>query len=273
MRSVRASRFVVTAARLPTSPAACRVASARSIRRGKSIARSLRPGDVGALDVAELALEALVDDLILLRPGEPAGVLVVVAVDEFEQRRERAAELRAQTAPVADVEDPCQLLADVRVVEVLGVMGVVGDRHIAGPPRRAVGVRPATYPGSAGPDRRHRQLARIPGALSYTDRDGRRSTGRRCWRAWRDEQFDVLVIGGGITGVGTALDAASRGLRTALVERRRLRRRARRRRAPSSSTAGCATSSRATSGWSTRRSPSGSGCGATPRTSCACSRS
>ena len=33
------------------------------------------------------------------------------------------------------------------------------------------------------------------------------------------EQFDVLVIGGGITGVGVALDAASRGLRTALVER------------------------------------------------------
>src|SRR6185436_13867887 len=35
----------------------------------------------------------------------------------------------------------------------------------------------------------------------------------------RHEQFDVLVIGGGITGVGTALDAASRGLKTALVER------------------------------------------------------
>jgi glycerol-3-phosphate dehydrogenase len=34
-----------------------------------------------------------------------------------------------------------------------------------------------------------------------------------------DETFDVLVIGGGITGVGVALDAASRGLRTALVER------------------------------------------------------
>ncbi|WP_208028057.1 glycerol-3-phosphate dehydrogenase/oxidase [Rhabdothermincola sediminis] len=31
--------------------------------------------------------------------------------------------------------------------------------------------------------------------------------------------FDVLVIGGGITGAGCALDAASRGLRTALVER------------------------------------------------------
>jgi glycerol-3-phosphate dehydrogenase len=33
------------------------------------------------------------------------------------------------------------------------------------------------------------------------------------------ETFDVLVIGGGITGAGAALDAASRGLRTALVER------------------------------------------------------
>ena len=38
-------------------------------------------------------------------------------------------------------------------------------------------------------------------------------------RRLEDEVFDVLVIGGGITGVGAALDAASRGLRTALVER------------------------------------------------------
>ena len=35
----------------------------------------------------------------------------------------------------------------------------------------------------------------------------------------RDEQFDVLVVGGGITGAGVALDAVTRGLRTALVER------------------------------------------------------
>jgi glycerol-3-phosphate dehydrogenase len=38
-------------------------------------------------------------------------------------------------------------------------------------------------------------------------------------RRLRHEQFDVLVIGGGITGAGVALDAASRGLRVALVER------------------------------------------------------
>jgi glycerol-3-phosphate dehydrogenase len=38
-------------------------------------------------------------------------------------------------------------------------------------------------------------------------------------RRLASEQFDILVIGGGITGAGVALDAASRGLRTALVER------------------------------------------------------
>jgi glycerol-3-phosphate dehydrogenase len=35
-----------------------------------------------------------------------------------------------------------------------------------------------------------------------------------------NEQFDLLVIGGGITGVGIAQDAAARGLKTALVEQR-----------------------------------------------------
>ena len=34
-----------------------------------------------------------------------------------------------------------------------------------------------------------------------------------------DDPFDLLVVGGGITGVGVALDASSRGLRTALIER------------------------------------------------------
>jgi glycerol-3-phosphate dehydrogenase len=38
-------------------------------------------------------------------------------------------------------------------------------------------------------------------------------------RRLADDPFDVLVVGGGIVGAGCALDAASRGLRTALVER------------------------------------------------------
>jgi len=35
----------------------------------------------------------------------------------------------------------------------------------------------------------------------------------------RTQQFDLIVIGGGITGAGIALDAASRGLKVALVEK------------------------------------------------------
>lgn len=35
-----------------------------------------------------------------------------------------------------------------------------------------------------------------------------------------DEHFDVVIIGGGSTGLGAAVDAASRGLRTAVVEQR-----------------------------------------------------
>jgi len=35
----------------------------------------------------------------------------------------------------------------------------------------------------------------------------------------RETVFDVLVIGGGITGAGIALDAASRGLRVGLIEK------------------------------------------------------
>jgi glycerol-3-phosphate dehydrogenase len=52
------------------------------------------------------------------------------------------------------------------------------------------------------------------------------------WQAWpvhpfrredslrrlAQEEFDVLIVGGGVTGAGVALDAASRGLKTALVE-------------------------------------------------------
>jgi glycerol-3-phosphate dehydrogenase len=55
----------------------------------------------------------------------------------------------------------------------------------------------SSVPGSLGPRQRERDLDRL-----------------------RNEEFDVLVIGGGITGVGCALDAATRGLSVALVEQR-----------------------------------------------------
>ncbi len=38
------------------------------------------------------------------------------------------------------------------------------------------------------------------------------------WKRMKREELDVLVIGGGITGAGIALDAVTRGLKTAVVE-------------------------------------------------------
>jgi glycerol-3-phosphate dehydrogenase len=42
----------------------------------------------------------------------------------------------------------------------------------------------------------------------------------RSLQRMRDEVFDIVVIGGGVTGAGVALDAATRGLSVALVEQR-----------------------------------------------------
>src|SRR5919201_1224377 len=41
---------------------------------------------------------------------------------------------------------------------------------------------------------------------------------RRALERMRSDRFDVVVVGGGVTGCGIALDAATRGLSVALVE-------------------------------------------------------
>jgi len=53
----------------------------------------------------------------------------------------------------------------------------------------------------------------MQGALDFRDRG-------RLFAALERETFDVLVIGGGVTGAGVARDAAMRGLKVALVEAR-----------------------------------------------------
>jgi glycerol-3-phosphate dehydrogenase len=54
-----------------------------------------------------------------------------------------------------------------------------------------------------------------PGRLGVVERE-------ESWQRLGSETFDLVVIGGGVVGVGTALDAATRGLRVALVEARDL---------------------------------------------------
>ncbi|GAA4726651.1 glycerol-3-phosphate dehydrogenase/oxidase [Phytohabitans rumicis] len=76
------------------------------------------------------------------------------------------------------------------------------------------------------------ETVRRPGSYGGRVRDpavsryaaGELSPARRAadLRRLRSERFDVLVIGGGVTGAGAALDAASRGLKVALVEARDL---------------------------------------------------
>lgn len=58
-------------------------------------------------------------------------------------------------------------------------------------------VRPSRPPTQLGPSQRAASLRRM-----------------------REESFDVAIVGGGVTGAGAALDAATRGLSVALIEQR-----------------------------------------------------
>ncbi|MGH3796195.1 MAG: glycerol-3-phosphate dehydrogenase/oxidase [Pseudonocardiaceae bacterium] len=61
----------------------------------------------------------------------------------------------------------------------------------------------------------HQQSSCAPGQLGPAQR-------AEGWRRLADEQFDIVVVGGGVVGTGAALDAATRGLKVAMVEARDL---------------------------------------------------
>ena len=68
----------------------------------------------------------------------------------------------------------------------------------------------------------------------------------------KDKVWDIVVVGGGATGLGVAVDAATRGMSVALLEKTDLRN-ALRAAVPSSYTAASATCRRATSCWCSKR--------------------
>jgi glycerol-3-phosphate dehydrogenase len=70
---------------------------------------------------------------------------------------------------------------------------------------------------------------RKPRAKAEVRAESERATGRlgvaeraESWQRLSEETFDLVIIGGGVVGAGAALDAATRGLRVALVEARDL---------------------------------------------------
>lgn len=84
------------------------------------------------------------------------------------------------------------------------------------------------FPGSEDPTTRTRKPPteanwKPPTRQETLNKLGEWDDQKRRWRPSNaedeDQIFDLLVIGGGATGAGVALDAASRGLKVALVER------------------------------------------------------
>ncbi|WP_207545478.1 glycerol-3-phosphate dehydrogenase [Mycolicibacter sinensis] len=65
----------------------------------------------------------------------------------------------------------------------------------------------------------HVAAARAPRSLAVVSTLGPDQRAQ-AWERLGAEQFDVVVIGGGVVGTGCALDAATRGLKVALVEAR-----------------------------------------------------
>src|SRR5690606_37254916 len=105
--------------------------------------------------------------------------------------------------------------------------------RFVGPPRRRDRWRAVRRPDQAVRARRCRSPSGHPGGGygvrvrdSATSRFAAGRLGparrRRDLRRLAAETFDVLVIGGGVTGAGAAVDAAARGLSVALVEARDL---------------------------------------------------
>ena len=127
-----------------------------------------------------------------------------------------------------------------------GAVGVA-TVYAAYRPRNIPGLEPAAVPpptlGSSGvfrppdfpfPRPRHAQIAALKRSAGGAGEGPKApKSGLGAWLEWsgsdgaeaqdedcgEEEPYDLLVIGGGATGSGIALDAATRGLRVALVER------------------------------------------------------
>ena len=119
-----------------------------------------------------------------------------------------AGELRAPVTPVVDLPAlPAAVVAAPRAVEAAALPAGTGAQALA-----PAGAETAQGASAAAASPSARLEALFDGAAPpRLDREGDLSR-------LSSEAFDVVVIGGGSVGAGTALDAASRGLKVALLE-------------------------------------------------------
>ena len=90
----------------------------------------MQAGNIGAVDVAEFALEAFINNLILLCWSQATRILIVVSIDIGKQSRKRCAVLKAQTTPVAEVVHARELFTQVGLIEVVRMIWIVSNGHV-----------------------------------------------------------------------------------------------------------------------------------------------
>jgi glycerol-3-phosphate dehydrogenase len=81
--------------------------------------------------------------------------------------------------------------------------------------------RPPQFPSAKSRDEQIAQLKRSAGVVSQVAEKAKKwlGGGSSTTTQAEEEPYDLLIIGGGATGAGIALDAVTRGLKVALVER------------------------------------------------------
>ena len=187
--------------------------------------------DDGVRGVGGVALAAAQQVQVALaagapQPGLPVGADVLLA-EQLDQRAARASSGSREgasrisstaTGGVGRGVQPSSLARCRRAA--LGSVAAEVGRAVA----RGVGGRSGPSPGSSVPAARARlQSAGAPAGCDHGDRPlpGSLSPQRRARTSAgvAGAPVDVVVVGGGVTGAGVALDAASRGLSVVLLER------------------------------------------------------
>ena len=97
----------------------------RKIKFPFTLSRNIR-----AVDITQFALEALVNDLVLLSRRQTASILIFVLINEVKKRRKRRTELEAQTTTVTEIVNTSEFIAYVFLIEILRMLGIVRNRHV-----------------------------------------------------------------------------------------------------------------------------------------------